>query len=90
MALSVPIENIAIAEAAIADCLQVSLCATLTDIEANVTEIPEKVELIKSVLCAYTCKEKGMGELINALGNLTLADKGLVPGGGGASEGCTC
>ena len=40
----------------------------------------EQAEIIKDILCAYTCKEKGMAALFNALANKFLADIGLVPG----------
>lgn len=42
----------------------------------------EQSDIIKDILSAYTCKEKGMAALFDALANKILADKGLVPGSG--------
>lgn len=42
----------------------------------------EQADVIKDILYAYTCKEKAMAALFNALANKILADKGLIPGDG--------
>lgn len=43
----------------------------------------DQADIIKDILCAYTCKEKGMAALFDALAHKILADKSLVPGNGG-------
>lgn len=77
------------AEAGIAQCMADFLCNTILPEITLLTDINEQVELSKSIYCAYACKEKGMADVIDALANKILADKGLVPGGGD-SDCCDC
>ena len=82
------IEAISEAEAGIAQCMADFLCNSILP-NIKLLIVDDQVELAKSIFCAYTCKEKGMAAVIDALANIILADKGLVPGGG-AADGCNC
>lgn len=83
------VNAIAEAEAGLAQCLTDLFCNTLAGTIAGITDPDKQASITKTIFCAYSCKEKAMGELINALANKILADKGLVPGGDGA-DGCNC
>lgn len=84
------VDAIAEAEAGIAQCMADFLCNTVLPNITALTDVDDQVALAKSILCAYTCKEKGMAALVDALANKILADKGLIPGGGGPGDGCVC
>jgi len=83
------LDSLTEAEAGIAQCMAAYYCGEFTTEIVLVEDIEDQVELTKSLLCAYACKEKGIASVIDAIANKILADKGLVPGGG-ASEGCSC
>ncbi len=83
------VDAIAEAEAGIAQCMADFLCNTILPAIDALAVVDDQVELAKSIFCAYTCKEKGMAAVVDALANKILADKGLVPGVGG-TDGCTC
>ncbi|MET0017506.1 hypothetical protein [Oscillibacter sp.] len=76
------VDIVAAAEARIATSLAFFLELFLQKI-CMIRDPAEQAEIIKDILCAYTCKEKAMAALFNALANKILADKGLVPGDGG-------
>ncbi len=68
------------AEAGIAQCMADFLCNTILPAICAIESVDDQVELTKSIFCAYTCKEKGMAAVIEALAKIIIADKGLVPG----------
>ncbi|MFA9398978.1 MAG: hypothetical protein ACERKV_12050 [Clostridiaceae bacterium] len=76
------------AEAGIAQCLQELFCDTLAVTIAAELDPDKQAALTKTVLCAYSAKEKAMGTLINALAKKILADKGLVAGN--TDDDCPC
>jgi len=73
------VDMVAAAEARIATSMALFLELFFQKI-CMIHDPAEQAEIIKDILCAYTCKEKGMAALFNALANKILADKGLVPG----------
>lgn len=75
------VDMVAAAEARIATSMAFFLEFFLQKV-CMIHDPAEQAEIIKDILCAYTCKEKGMAALFNALANKILADKGLVPGDG--------
>lgn len=83
------IDAISEAEAGIAQCMADFLCNTILPNITALTAVEDQVELSKTIYCAYTCKEKGMAAVVDALASKILADKGLVPGGD-SSGGCDC
>lgn len=72
------VDMVAAAEARIANSMAFFLEVFFQKI-CMIHDPAEQAEIIKDILCAYTCKEKGMAALFNALANKILADKGLVP-----------
>ncbi|SFR63842.1 hypothetical protein [Anaeromicropila populeti] len=83
------INSLTEAEAGIAQCLADFLCNEFFPEVNEIEDITEQTELVNKILCAYSCKEKAMGTLIDALADLVLADKGISPCGD-SSEGCKC
>lgn len=73
------VDMVAAAEARIANSMALFLDIILQKI-CMICDPADQVELIKDLFCAYTCKEKGMASLFNALANKIFADKGLLPG----------
>lgn len=73
--LAEAIRDIVEAEADIAECLADFLCDFLEDV-ADVDDLEERAELVNRILCSFSCKEKAMGELIDAVANLVNADNG--------------
>ena len=83
------IEVITEAEAGIAQCMAEFICNEIFPGIALLTDVNEQVELAKSILCAYTCKEQGIAAVLKALSKKIYADKGLLPGGDGDPL-CSC
>lgn len=75
------VDMVAAAEARIANSLAFFLELFLQKV-CMIRDPAEQAEVIKEILCAYTCKEKAMAALFDALANKILADKGLAPGDG--------
>lgn len=75
------IDVISEAEAGISQCLADFLCNEIFPNITALTDTDVKVELTKSILCSYTCKEKSIAAIMNGLSKKILADKGIVPGG---------
>lgn len=73
------VDMIAAAEARIANSMAAFLDVVLQKI-CMIRDPEEQADVIKDIFCAYTCKEKGMAALFNALANKIFADKGLLPG----------
>ena len=73
------VDMVAAAEARIANSMALFLDIILQKI-CMIRDPAEQAEVIKDLFCAYTCKEKGMAALFNALANKIYADKGLLPG----------
>lgn len=71
------VDAIAEAEAGIAQCMADLFCNTLVPAIMALTNLDRQVELTQKVFCAYTCKEKAMAEVMDALANKILADKAL-------------
>ncbi|MET0017040.1 hypothetical protein [Oscillibacter sp.] len=81
------VDMVAAAEARIATSLASFLELFLQKV-CMIRDPAEQAKVIKDVLCAYTCKEKAMAALFNALANKILADKGAVPGDVGDCGDC--
>lgn len=84
------VNAIAEAEAGIAQCMADFLCNTILPAITTVTDVTDQVDLSKKIYCAYSCKEKGMAAVIEALSSKILADKGLIPCGNSDVCGCDC
>jgi hypothetical protein len=73
------IDTIAAAEAKISSSMACFLEEFLRKV-ACIPNFEKQAELVRSVLCAFSCKEKAIAEVINALANKIRADKNILPG----------
>ena len=76
------------AEASIAQCMADFLCNTILPNIALLTDVNDQVELSKTIYCAYSSKENSIANVLEGIASITLADKGLVPGG--TDDTCKC
>jgi hypothetical protein len=72
------IDAIAAAEARIANSMAAYLDFFLRKVSC-IPDFEKQAELVRTVLCAFSCKEKAIAAVINALANKLLADKGPKP-----------
>jgi hypothetical protein len=73
------IDAIAAAEARIATSLAYFIEGFLIKVTC-IPDLEKQALLVRKILCAYSCKEKAIAEVISALSTKILADKGLLPG----------
>jgi len=70
------VNEIAKAEAEIAQCLANFVCCVLEDVKTSYKLSPEeKIELFKRLILAAAVKEKAIAEVIEALADLVKAEK---------------
>ncbi|OFI06057.1 hypothetical protein CLOACE_13120 [Clostridium acetireducens DSM 10703] len=58
-------------ESEMAKCLSELFCCDLVHDIKKIDCVEKKAEIIKKILCAYSCKEKAMACLINSLSSIT-------------------
>lgn len=66
-------------ESGIVQCMADFLCNQILPEIKLVTDVENQVELSKSLLNAYACKENSVAEVVESLANTIWASKGLVP-----------
>lgn len=73
-----PFNDIAKAEAQIAECMADFICCVLDDIkEARKFSVEEKIELFKCLILASAEKEKAIADVVNALANIIESKKSI-------------